>query len=124
MLEEVARLKLRPNVPCETACLFGRDQTSSYIKARATWAAELADIQTVQAAHKPLGHYLDIQQLLQCGPSHDPHLVHRYIPILMLRLNRVDECYEWIRKWAIASVRSLYFNEPSDVYEDLNIADV
>ncbi|KAL3482712.1 hypothetical protein BJX62DRAFT_245615 [Aspergillus germanicus] len=91
---------------------------------RIIWAAALARVKTVQAAQEALGHYLDIQHLLQCEPSNDPHLVHSRIPMLMLRLNRDRECYKWVRNWAIASVESLDLDEQPKLYEDLNNADV
>lgn len=77
---------------------WGIPQTRPYTQARASLANSMVSIDTVESAEAQLEHFMDMLRLCR----NDNLGVRDIIPGLMLRLNKDQECCDFIKWWADA----------------------
>lgn len=78
---------------------WGILETRGYMRARFSLANTMELIQSVESAEAQLEHYMDMLQLCRS----DNMGVRDLVPGLMIRLNKDQECYNFIRWWVITN---------------------
>ncbi len=71
--------------------------TRDYMRARSAAASALLKVDTVLAVKKALEHFTDMMRLCRS----DNLGVRDFVPNLMLRLGREQECYDFLKWWTI-----------------------
>ncbi|KAI8947763.1 hypothetical protein F4801DRAFT_559572 [Xylaria longipes] len=72
-------------------------ETRGYMKARFAAADALLQIDTIKAVEKALAHFQDMLRLCRS----DDLGIRDIIPSLLLRLGREQECYDFLKWWAV-----------------------
>ncbi|KAI1321701.1 hypothetical protein F5Y16DRAFT_416735 [Xylariaceae sp. FL0255] len=98
---------------------WGFTVTRDYMRARFAAANALLRVDSVKAVEKALSHFQDMLRLCRS----DNLGVRDIIPGLLLRLNRDQECYDFLKWWAVIDDRYDYGN-PSLPYLDIHGANV
>lgn len=106
---------------------WGIVNTRDYMRARLTAANALLEVETVCAVEKALEHLTDMLRLCRS----DNLGVRDLIPTLLLRLGREQDCYDFLKWWAIiahddhydwADVTLPYLNiRGADAFESIDI---
>ncbi|KAK0741956.1 hypothetical protein B0T21DRAFT_360446 [Apiosordaria backusii] len=95
--------------------------TRDYMRARNAAAHALLQADTRVAVKKALDHFLDMLRLCRS----DNFGVRDIIPSLLLRLDREQECYDFLKWWATADLDGRYnWGDPTLPYLDIQGADV
>ncbi|KAI1745293.1 hypothetical protein F4680DRAFT_98436 [Xylaria scruposa] len=76
---------------------WGLIDTRSYMRARFAAADALLQIDTIKAAEKALAHFQDMLRLCRS----DNLGIRDIVPGLLLRLGREQECYDFLKWWAV-----------------------
>ncbi|KAI1270864.1 hypothetical protein F5Y07DRAFT_384913 [Xylaria sp. FL0933] len=97
--QEEAALRALPGDVFETGVgrFWGLVETRPYMKARFHAADALLDIETTNAVEKSLAHFQDMLRLCRS----DNMGVRDSIPGLLVRLGREQECYDFLKWWAV-----------------------
>ncbi len=103
---------------------WGLIETRSYMRARFAAADALLRIDTITAVEKALAHFQDMLQLCRS----DNLGVRDIVPGLLLRLGREQECYDFLKWWAIIDDEHHYngrydWGDVSLPYLDIRAAD-
>ncbi|KAI0454315.1 hypothetical protein F5B21DRAFT_240231 [Xylaria acuta] len=77
---------------------WGLTETRDYMRARFAAADALLQIDTIKAVEKALAHFQDMLRLCRS----DNLGVRDIVPGLLLRLGREQECYDFLKWWAVA----------------------
>jgi uncharacterized protein YoxC len=100
---------------------WGILDTRDYMRARFALVRCMGVIQNVQSIQAQLDHLMDMLRLCRSDNMGVRHLV----PGLMLRLHKDQECYDFIKWWAVVSANSQYDWGDTDLpYLDIKNADV
>ncbi|KAI0199096.1 hypothetical protein F4808DRAFT_433337 [Astrocystis sublimbata] len=83
---------------------WGLIDTRDYMRARFAAADALLQINTVSAVEKALAHFKDMLRLCRS----DNMGVRDVIPALLLRLGREQECYDFLKWWAVVDDKNHY----------------
>ncbi|KAI0418928.1 hypothetical protein F5X98DRAFT_96240 [Xylaria grammica] len=119
--KEEATLRARPGNIFENGVgkFWGLVETRGYMRARFAAADALLRIDTIKAAEKGLAHF---QHMLRLCRS-DNQGIRDTVPGLLLRLGREQECYDFLKWWAVIDDEH-HFNDVSLPYLDICGADV
>ncbi|KAK9327490.1 hypothetical protein V1520DRAFT_348690 [Lipomyces starkeyi] len=94
--------------------------TRDYMRARLAFADALGKVKTKQAVQEQLGHLMDMLRLCRG----DNLGVRALIPALMLRLNKDQQCYDFVKWWTLISDERDYDWGNTDLpYLDIKNAD-
>ncbi|RDW57401.1 hypothetical protein BP5796_12851 [Coleophoma crateriformis] len=94
--------------------------TRDYMRARFAAVTALLRVHTVRAVEKALGHLTDMLRLCRS----DNLGVRDIIPYLLLRLGREQECYDFLKWWAVVERDSYYdWGDTTLPYLDIRGAD-
>ncbi|GLI79005.1 hypothetical protein PoHVEF18_007327 [Penicillium ochrochloron] len=100
---------------------WGILDTRDYMRARFALVDHMGEIQNVQSVQAQLDHFMDMLRLCRSDNMGVRHLV----PGLMLRLHKDQECYDFIKWWAVVNENSQYDWGDTDLpYLDIKNADV
>ncbi|KAI1861941.1 hypothetical protein JX265_009444, partial [Neoarthrinium moseri] len=109
---------------------WGIIDTRDYMRARFAAADSLLQVDTVSAAEEALDHLMDMLRLCRS----DNLGVRDIVPTLLLRLDREQECYDFLKWWATVGsdmhydwgdVTLPYLNiRGADAFEDFDAFDV
>ncbi|CAG8386228.1 unnamed protein product [Penicillium salamii] len=100
---------------------WGVLETRDYMRARLTLVRAMEDVNHSQSAEARLNHFMDMLRLCRS----DNMGVRDIVPGLMLRLNKDQECYDFIRWWQVVNEDSRYDWGNIDLpYLDVKNADV
>lgn len=95
--------------------------TRDYMKARFTLVKAMDEVYNAQSVKAQLGHFMDMLRLCR----NDNMGVRDLVPGLMLRLDRDQECYDFIKWWQVFSGNSPYNRENTDFpYLNIKSADI
>ena len=102
---------------------WGYSETRSYMRARFAAADKLLKVDTGAAIEKALAHFMDMLRL----DKSDSLSVRNIVPGLLLRLEREQQCYDFLKQWALMDhigVRGANAFEPIDVFcsEDCSLS--
>ncbi|TRX92218.1 hypothetical protein FHL15_006833 [Xylaria flabelliformis] len=86
---------------------WGLTGTRDYMRARCAAADALLQIDTIKAVEKALAHFQDMLRLCRS----DNLGIREVVPGLLLRLGREQECYDFLKWWAVTD----YNNDRDDV---------
>ncbi|KAK3377472.1 hypothetical protein B0H63DRAFT_546895 [Podospora didyma] len=89
------------------------DGTRAYMKARFAAANALLLVHTIPAVEMALAHFTDMLRLNR----NDDLGVADIVPVLLLRLDREQECYDFLKWWAVTSAET----DPEHDYADVNL---
>lgn len=99
---------------------WGILDTRDYMRARFSAADALLKVDTTAAVEKALAHFTDMLRLSRS----DNMGVRDLVPSLMLRLGREQECYDFIKWYALIDLDGKYdWGNPSLPYLDIHGAD-
>ncbi|OTA58352.1 hypothetical protein K449DRAFT_415824 [Hypoxylon sp. EC38] len=103
---------------------WGLIETRDYMNARFAAADDLLQINTIKAVEKALAHFQDMLRLCRS----DNLGVRDIVPGLLLRLGREQECYDFLKWWAVVNDEHHYkgrydFGDVSLPYLDIRGAD-
>jgi len=84
--------------------IWGLADTRDYMRARFAAADALLKVNTTAAVEKALNHFTDMLRLCRG----DNMGVRNIIPSLLLRLGREQECYDFLKWWAIINDKDHY----------------
>ncbi|KAI1146774.1 hypothetical protein F4825DRAFT_439658 [Nemania diffusa] len=118
--KEEATLRARPGNIFENGVgrFWGLTDTRDYMRARCAAADALLQIDTIKAAEKALAHFQDMLRLCRS----DNLGIRDIVPGLLLRLGREQECYDFLKWWAVVDDEH-HFNDASLPYLDICGAD-
>ncbi|KAI0178856.1 hypothetical protein GGR52DRAFT_277818 [Hypoxylon sp. FL1284] len=95
---------------------WGLIDTRDYMRARFAAADALLQISTIKAVEMALAHFQDMLRL--CRP--DNLGVRDIVPGLLLRLDREQECYDFLKWWAVVDYDGHYdWSDASLPYLDI-----
>lgn len=95
--------------------------TANYMEARFSLVREMSDVHNAQSVQAQLDHLMDMIRLSR----RDEMGVRYYIPALMLRLNKDQECYDFMLWWKFTEGNSVYdWAESDPPYLDIQEADL
>lgn len=97
---------------------WGILETRDYMRARFSLANTMELIPTVESTEAQLEHYMDMLRLCRS----DNMGVRYIVPGLMLRLNKDQECYDFIKWWA--TMNDYDWDDMDSPYLDIKNADV
>ncbi|KAI0802197.1 hypothetical protein GGR55DRAFT_701145 [Xylaria sp. FL0064] len=103
---------------------WGLFETRLYMRARFAAADALLQIDTIRAVEKALAHFQDMLRLCRS----DNMGVRDIVPGLLRRLGREQECYDFLKWWAVIDDEHHYngrynWGDPSLPYLDIRGAD-
>lgn len=100
---------------------WGLLETRDYMRTRFAAADALLQVDTVDAVDEALTHFMDMLRLCRG----DNMGVRDFIPSLLLRLGREQECYDFIKWWAVVADDNSYnWGDVMVPYLDIQGADV
>lgn len=100
---------------------WGIYDTRDYMRARFALVDTMGLIENVQSVQARLDHFMDMLRLCRG----DNMGVRDLVPGLMLRLHKDQECYDFIKWWAVVNENSRYDWGDTDLpYLDIKNADV
>ncbi|KAH8163738.1 hypothetical protein CIB48_g4509 [Xylaria polymorpha] len=97
---------------------WGLIETRGYMRARFAAADALLQIDTIKAVEKALAHFQDMLRLCRS----DNLGIRDIVPGLLLRLGREQECYDFLKWWAVVDDEYHYY-DVSLPYLDIRGAD-
>lgn len=97
--KEDAILRARPSNPFENGVgrFWTLAGTQDYMNARFAAANALLQVNTIKAVEKALAHFQDMLRL----DRSDNLAIRDFVPGLLLRLGREQECYDFLKWWAV-----------------------
>jgi MYND finger len=98
---------------------WGLLHTRNYMRARYALIEALLKVKTLDAAEAALDHLLDMLRLCRG----DNMGVRNLVPHLMLRLGRDQECYDFIKWWAITAEADYDWGDMDLPYLDIKDSD-
>ena len=99
---------------------WGILDTRAYMRARFGVADAMMEIDTRQAVTAALNHFMDMLHLNRS----DNMGLRGFVPHLQLRLGQDQECYDFLKWWAIAATKSNYdWDDTSLPHLDIKNAD-
>ncbi len=100
---------------------WGLSHTRDYMRTRYRLIEAILEARTLDAVESALGHFMDILRLCRS----DNMGVRSLVPALLLRLGRDQECYDFVKWWAITGEDSDYdWGDTSLPYLDTEDADM
>lgn len=100
---------------------WGMFETRHYMRLRFAMVEKLAEVKTVESVQAQLDHLMDMLRLCRS----DNMGVRDYVPALMLRLNKDQECYDFMKWWTVISDDDHYdWGDTELPYLDIKNADV
>ncbi|KAI0474229.1 hypothetical protein F4859DRAFT_83156 [Xylaria cf. heliscus] len=115
--KEEATLRAHPGGAFENGVgrFWGLIETRDYMRARFAAADALLQIDTIKAVEKALAHFQDMLRLCRS----DNLGIRDIVPGLLLRLGREQECYDFLKWWAVINDRR-HYNGRYD-WEDISL---
>lgn len=100
---------------------WGVYPTRDYMRARFALVDAMTEVNNSQSVKAQLEHFMDMLRLCRS----DNMGVRLLVPGLMLRLNKDQECYDFIKWWAVIDENPLYdWGNPDLPYLDIRNADI
>ncbi|KAJ0415510.1 hypothetical protein BJY00DRAFT_293512 [Aspergillus carlsbadensis] len=99
---------------------WGILDTRDYMRARFAWAEALGKMETKTGIEEKLAHSLDMLRLCRG----DNMGLRSYVPALMLRLNKDQECYDFVKWWFVGCGSDYDWGNMDLPYLDIKDADV
>ncbi|KAJ0420324.1 hypothetical protein BJY00DRAFT_284640 [Aspergillus carlsbadensis] len=102
-----------------------------YAEAGVTLAAKLMEVSTRQGYEESLKYFKKVLRTLRFGPHYDPFNMHEAIAGVLFQLGRDQDCYEFMRAWAMAHMHGSDFAqmtlaltniESADIFEAIDVA--
>ena len=100
---------------------WGLFETRDYMRARFALVEAMAKVNNAESVEAQFDHLMDVLRLCRG----DNMGVRDLVPALMLRLNKDQECYDFIKWWVVVSENPRYdWGDTSLPYLDIKNADV
>ncbi|CEJ57717.1 hypothetical protein PMG11_06401 [Penicillium brasilianum] len=100
---------------------WGVFPTRDYMRARFALVKAMAEVDNAESVKAQLDHLMDMLRLCRS----DNMGVRDLVPGLMLRLNKDQECYDFIKWWAVIDDNPRYaWGDPDFPYLDIKNADI